>query len=105
MDTFFHQSPVTTNTQEEIANLTNERQISSYILTETIKGFNGLMIKSTIDDSIYDDSEEDDAESDPKSDPKSDPLVDTHTSDGNEGKNTDNDTTEGNYPHKLLMNR
>ena len=32
MDTFCHQSPVTTNTQGEILNLTNERQISSDIL-------------------------------------------------------------------------
>ena len=38
MDTFFHWSPVTTNTQGEIANVTNERRISLDILAETIKG-------------------------------------------------------------------
>ena len=35
MDTFC-QSPVTTNTQIKIVNMTNERRISSYILAETI---------------------------------------------------------------------
>ena len=40
MDTFFHQSPVMTNTQRKIANVTNDRQISSDILEERIKGFN-----------------------------------------------------------------
>ena len=44
MDNFCHQPPVTTNTQGEIANVTNERKISSDILKETIKGFNGLTI-------------------------------------------------------------
>ena len=51
-----------------MANVTNEWQISSDILAETIKGFNGLTIKSTFNDSTYCNSEEDDAESDPKSD-------------------------------------
>ena len=68
MDTFFHQFPVTTNTQEDITNVTNERQISSNILAEMIKGFNGLKIQSTINYFLYYDSEEDDAESDPKID-------------------------------------
>ena len=62
----FCQSPVTTNTQGDIANVTNERQISSEILVKTIKGFNGLRIQSTINDYAYYDSEEDDAESDKK---------------------------------------
>ena len=60
MDTFCHQSPVTTNTQREIANVKNERQIPLEILAETIKGFNGLTIQSTINNSAYYDSEEDD---------------------------------------------
>ena len=47
------QSPVTTNTQGEIANVKNERQISSDILAETIKGFNELTLQSTINDSEY----------------------------------------------------
>ena len=34
------QSPVTTNTQGEVSNVTNERQISSDIMAETIKVFN-----------------------------------------------------------------
>ena len=58
------------------------------ILAETIKGFNGLMITSTINDSAYYDSEEDDSESDPNRDPK----VATYT-------------TNGNSSHKLLTNR
>ena len=41
MDTFCHQSLVTTNTQGEIANMTNERRIYLEIMAETIKGFNG----------------------------------------------------------------
>ena len=36
----FCQSPVTTNTQGEVSNVTNERQISSDIMAETIKVFN-----------------------------------------------------------------
>ena len=38
-------------------------------------------------------------------DPKSVQLVATHTSDGNERKITDTDTTNSNYPHKLILNR
>ena len=53
MVTLYHNSPVTTNTQGEIANVTNERQIYSDILAETIKVFNGLIIQSTINDSAY----------------------------------------------------
>ena len=45
MDTFFLQSPITTNTPGEIAKVKNERQISSDILAELIKGFNILTIK------------------------------------------------------------
>ena len=44
MDTFC-QSPAMTNTQGEIANVTNERRISSDVLAEKIKGFNGLTIQ------------------------------------------------------------
>ena len=83
MDTFFHPSPVTTNTQGEIANVTNERWISSEIIKEKIKGFNGLTIQSTINDSAYYDSDEDDAEIDPNSKPK----VANHNSDRKENKN------------------
>ena len=53
MDTFCHQSPVTTNTQGEIANVTNDRRSSSDILVEMIKVFNGLTIQSTINNSEY----------------------------------------------------
>ena len=88
MDTFFHHSPATTNTQRYIANGTNERRISSSIMAETIKGFNGLTIQSIINNSAYYDLEEDDAESDPNSDPK----VDTHTANRNS-------------PQKSLTNR
>ena len=101
MDTLFNKSPIKINTQRKNANMTNERQISSNILAETIKEFNGLMIQSTINDSAYYDSEEDDA----KNDPKSDSLVATHTSDVNKRKTTNTDTTNGNAAHKLLMNR
>ena len=76
MDTFC-QSTVITNTQIMNTNVTNERQISSDILEETIKGFKGLTLQSTINDSAYYNSDEDDAESDLKSDQ----LVSTHTSD------------------------
>ena len=61
MYTLFHQPPVQTNTQRDIANMTNERRIYSDIMAETIKGFNGLTIQSTMNDSTYCDSEEDDA--------------------------------------------
>ena len=50
IDTFCNQSPVTTNTQGYIENMTNERRIPSDILAETIKGFNGLTIQLTIND-------------------------------------------------------
>ena len=88
MDNLFHWSSATTNTKGEIKNVTNERQISSDIMAETINWFNGFTIQSTINDSAYYDSEENDAESDPNSDPK----VATHT-------------TKRNYLHKLLTNR
>ena len=68
MDTFCHQYAVTTNTQGEIANVKNERQIALDILEEMIKGFNGLAIQSTINDSAHYNSEEDKTESDPKID-------------------------------------
>ena len=82
MDTFFHNSPVTINTQRKNANVANERQIYSNILEETIKLFKGLTLQSTIKHSAYYNSEEDVAESDPKSDP----LIDNHTIDKNERK-------------------
>ena len=100
MGTFFNQSPFTTNTQGDIEKVTNERQISLDILAETIKIFNELTIQSTINDSKYNNSEEDDSESDPKRDS----LVATHTSDRNEMKITDTDTTNRNSTHKLLTN-
>ena len=59
MDTLFQQYPVTTNTQEDIANVTNERRISSNIMAETIRGFKRLTLQSTIKDSAYHNSEED----------------------------------------------
>ena len=70
MDTFFHRSPVKTNNQGEIANVTNEMQISLDILAETIKVFNGLTIQSTINNFVYYNSREDDADRDPNSDPE-----------------------------------
>ena len=51
MDNLFHRSPVTTNTQGEISNMTNESQISLDMLAITIKGFNRLKIQSKINDS------------------------------------------------------
>ena len=60
-----------------------------------------MTLDSTINDSVGDHSNKNDA----KSDPKSDSLVATHTSDGNEGKITDTDTTKGNSVHKLFTNR
>ena len=99
MDTFC-QSPVTTNTQGKNENkiLTNERRNTLDILAETLKG---LTLHSKINDSVYYNLDEDESESDPKRDP----LVATHTSDGKKRKFTDNDTTNGNYPQKLLINR
>ena len=67
-------------------------------LTETPKL---LMIDSTRNDSTYYDLDENDAEEDPKRNP----LVATHTSDRNKIKFTDTDTTNGNSPRKLLINR
>ena len=49
----FVQYPVTTNTPRKIANVPNERRISSEILVETIIGFKGLTLQSTINDSAY----------------------------------------------------
>ena len=63
-------------------------------LIETIKGFNRLTFQSIINDSSHDDSNKNVA----GSDPKSDPLVATHTSDRNERKVADNDTTKRNPP-------
>ena len=101
MDTFFNHSPVTSNKQRKNANKTNEGRIYSNILAETLKVFNKLTIQSTINNSAYYDSEEDDNESDPKIEY----LLVTHTSDGNERKIADTDTTNGNSPHKILTNR
>ena len=66
MDTFCH-SPDTTNTKRNNANVPNERRISSDILAITIRGFNGLALQSTMNDSAYYNSEGDDAEIDPRS--------------------------------------
>ena len=99
MNTFIH-SPVTTNIPRKKTDVTNERQISSDILAETIKRFNILTLQSTINDSVFYHSDQNDA----KSDPKSDQVVANRTSDGNERKVTPTDTTKGNYPHKLLTN-
>ena len=52
MDTSFH-SPVTINAQKKDSNVTYERQISSGILVETIKEFNGCTIQSTISNSEH----------------------------------------------------
>ena len=59
-----------------------------------------MTIQSTISDSAYYDSEGNSA----VSNPKSDSLIATQTSDGNERKITDTDTTNGNPPHKLILN-
>ena len=97
----FIQPPVTNNTPREKTDVANERRISSDGLIETLKGINRLTLQSTIYNSTDDHSNKNVA----KSNPKSDPLVSTHTSDGNERKISDTDTTKGNFPHKLLMNR
>ena len=81
MDTFCRSS-VTTNIQGNLANVPNERRISSNILAETIKGFKVLTLNSTINDSAYYNSGEDDS----GSYPKSDPLVVTNTSNGKKRK-------------------
>ena len=101
MDTFCHQSPVTTNKQGEIANVTHERQKISDILAVMIKGFNGLMIQSTINDSVYYNLEEYDAEIDPNRNSK----VAIHTSDRKIRKVTDTDTTNRNSSSKLFINQ
>ena len=49
----FYQSPVMNNTQGKIANIPNERIISYNIMAETIKGFKGLTLQSTINNSSY----------------------------------------------------
>ena len=100
MDTF-SQFPVTTNTKGNIANVQNERQISSHILAETIKGFKGSTLQLKTNDYAYHTSEEDDTENDPSSNPK----VATHTSEGNKIKYTDTDTTNRNSLRKVLINR
>ena len=97
----FSQSPVITNTQGDISNVTNQRQIYSDIMAETIKGFNGFKTQSTINDSTYYNSKEHNAESDPKSDQ----LVATNISDGKKRKVTDTDTINRNHQQKLLINR
>ena len=66
-DTFV-QSPVTTNKPREKTEVPNERRISSDSLTETLKVFNRLTLKSTINNIVDDHSETNDPESDPKSD-------------------------------------
>ena len=95
----FCQSPVTTSTQGENAKVifTSERQNILDVLTETLKV---LTIDSTINNSACYNSDEDDAESNPERDP----LVANHASDRNKRKVTDTDTTNGNYPQKLLIN-
>ena len=97
----FIQSSVTTNTPINIANVLNERQISSVSLVETIKGFKILTLQPTISNSADYHSEKNDAESDPKRDQG----VATHTGDRRKRKVTDTDTTNVNYPHKFLINR
>ena len=52
MDTFI-QYPVTTNTPRNKLNVPNERRVSLDILVRTIKGFKGLMLEPTINDSAY----------------------------------------------------
>ena len=79
--------------------MTNEKQMSSVILAETIEGFNGLTIQSKINDSSYYNSEEYGVESDPKSDQ----LVATHIRNGNKRKGTDTNTTNKNSPQMLLI--
>ena len=60
-----------------------------------------MTIDSTINDSAYYNSDKNDAEGNPKSDP----LVATHTSDVKNRKVTDTDTTNGNSPQKILIDR
>ena len=60
------QFPVMINTPRKKAKFPNERQIYSDILAETIKGFKGLTLETTINDSAYYHSDKNDAESNPK---------------------------------------
>ena len=55
----------------------------------------------TINDAGYYNLDKNDTEGDPKSDPKEA----THTSDEKKGKDIDTDTTNRNYPQKILINR
>ena len=100
MDTYC-QSPVTTNTQGDNANVifTSERRNTSDMLAEAER-LQVLTIDSTINDSTYYNSDEDDVEIDPKIDL----LVATRTSDRKKIKVTDIDTTNGNSPQNLLIN-
>ena len=75
----FIQPPVTTNTLREKTDVANERRIYSGSLTETLKGFNRLMLQSTINDSADDHSNKKISECDPESNPS----VATQTSEGN----------------------
>ena len=68
------------------------------MLAETLKG---LTLDSTSNNYAYYNSEKSDTEGDPKSYT----VVDTHTRGGKKRKVTDTDTTNGNYPQKLLINR
>ena len=90
------QSPVTTNKQGENANaiLTSERLKNSDALAEMLKGL-------TVNDAGYYNSDKNYAEKDPKRDPK----VATHASDEKRRKVTDTDTTKGNSPQNILINR
>ena len=94
-DTFI-QPLITTNAPREKTDITNERQISSDSLTETLKLFNRLTLQSTINNSAYDHSNKHVT----KSNQKIDPLVDTNNSDRKKVKITDTDTTKGNSPQK-----
>ena len=100
MDTFI-QSPVTTNTPRNIANVPNERRITSEILAEMIKVFKELTLQPKINDSAYYNSDKNYTESDPKIDP----LVATHTSDRKKINVTDTGNTNENSPQILLINR
>ena len=60
-----------------------------------------MTLQPTINDSADYHSDKNDADGDPKSDQ----VVATHTSDGKKRKVTDTDTTNGNSPQNLLINR
>ena len=60
-----------------------------------------MTLHSTINDYAYYNPDENDAEGDPEIDP----LIDSHTSDGKKRKVNDTNTTNRNYPQKLLINR